>query len=1009
LTVLFCDLVGSTTIADRLDPEDYRELVNGYHTLVAREVDRFGGRIAQYLGDGVLIYFGHPVAHEDDADRAVRAAQHIVDRVASSRTHRYSVRAGLHTGRVVVGSIGAGDHQESLALGPTPNVAARLQQLANPNTVVVSAATLRLLKEGFSVTDLGEQTLRGMTAPMSVYRVDGIDGAVGGLGDRRSLEGRPMVDRIPQKAQLESAWEQVEGGAAVGVVLEGEAGIGKSRLAQWFLQQRGGAARFVSRCSARHEHSGLYPLIELLRFELGLERAASERRVREAVSVEVSGLSSDDPFVVPLLTALLSSTLPGTEVSELSAALRRRIVHDFFRRWLMAKAGERPILLLVDDVHWADPSTLDWLVDFTTTASSAGCMLLLTTRPGFEWPLNARELWHSVEIDRLPASFVQEMLETLGADQSLDQETQRVLLEKTDGVPLFVEELTHMLVERGGSGEMGSGIPSSLEDLLMARLDRIGPARVTAQWAASIGRTFSVNLLREAVPYGAERLEGDLDVLVDRGIVEPGDEDGTARFRHALIQDAAYHALLRSERRQFHGRIAEVLEVSGARGVAGRPEQLARHYRDAGEMELAARDYWKAGSLALARSDNREAIALLRESLECLRETPPGSQRSSRELQCYVALGAALVAVKGYGAKEVSEVHAAAHELSHQIRDGREMFVALRSTLPYYLVRSQMSAALRVGEELVETAKSLADDGLLLEAHTSVATPCFWIGDVRRAKAEAETALRLYDRDRHGGHAARFGQDPAVLCLIYKAWSCWWLGEIEEAVVSARESVASARTSGHKHTLAMALDHAGSLSLYLRDHETARGLIDEALAVAREYGFAMWIAMGTFRAAWLDCVEGRVHAGIGQMQASLEAFRRTGAEIARPLHLSYLAEAYAADGQIRSGLDAVDEALRAAAGSGELHHEPELHRLRGVLLYEEAPERALESLGQAVAMARDRGALSLELRSATSLVRRTPAATRSESLDRLRAVVERFPTAVETHDLREARDELGKC
>jgi len=1006
LTVLFCDLVGSTSIADRLDPEDYRELVQDYHDQVARQVERFEGRIAQYLGDGVLVYFGHPVAHEDDADRAVRAAQRIVEGVAVASRWDYSVRAGLHTGRVVVSEIGAGDHREALALGPTPNVAARLQQLAEPNTVVLSAATRRLLKGGFRLADLGEHTLRGVQAPAAVFRVEGLERS---SRARSVAVDRPMVDREPQKERLAELWSSVEQGSRAAVVLQGEAGIGKSRIAEWLLNEELDAARFVARCSQRHGHAGLYPMAELLRAELGLDPADGPERTQEEVVQEFARLDLGEESVVPLVTSLLASAPLGDEIEELSATLRRRRVHDFLRRWLAARSEERPILLVVDDVHWADPSTMDWVVDFVGAEDglvgedSVRAMVLLTARPEFELPSAANDRWHSISVDRLPERYVQEMLDVLGVGGSLGEDRREELFEKTDGVPLFVEELTRMLTDHLDD-YVGSQIPATLEDLLMARLDQLGPERVTAQWAATIGRTFATDLLHEVVPSPPDEVSQHVGSLIGSGIFERVPGEASLRFRHALIQDAAYQALLRSERREFHGRIAAVLSDPRDGGLA-RPELLAHHFREAGDLGRAARYFRDAGTLALARSDNHEAIALLRESLACLEQTPESAERASSELACYVALGAALVAVNGYGASEVSEVHASVHELSHRTGDRQEMFRALRATLPYYLVRSRMQTALEVGETLVETASELADDGLLLEAHTSLATPCFWLGDVTRSREEAARAMALYDPDRHRGHVAQFGQDPFVLCLLYTAWSSWWLGDISQAISAGEDAVAAARRSEHKHTLALALDHTCSLHLYLRDHSTARRLVDEGRRVAADCGFAMWIAMGTFRSAWLDCVEGNLEKGLEQMQKSLAAFRLTGAAIARPLHLGYLAEAFTTAGMTERGLEAISEGLEAVEDSGERHHEPELYRLRGDLLLDSDRETALDALGHGFDLAEDRGSLSLALRAGVSLARAEPQS--SERRRALADVVGRFAPNAEMADLSTARTLLG--
>jgi class 3 adenylate cyclase len=692
LTVLFCDLVDSTVLASQLDPEEWREVVRAYQDTCAKVIARFEGHVAQYLGDGLLVYFGYPQAHEDDAQRAVRAGLGIVEalsqlhtRLAQERGVHLAVRLGIHTGLVVVGEVGGGPRQEQLALGETPNLAARLQGIAAPNTLVISAATLQLLGGFFACQPLGTPTLKGIAQPLAVYRVLYENTARSRLEAAARTGLTPLVGRAQEVGLLLERWRQVKEGVGQVVLLSGEAGIGKSRLVQVLKDQvatEPQAWLTPCQCSPYYQHTALYPWIELLeRVVLRFEREESpSQKLRKLEGFLVQyGLPLVE--VVPLFAALLSLPL-GTDYAPLNLApeQQKRQTLQALLTILLRIAVQQPVLFVMEDLHWVDPSTLELLSLLVDQGPTARILALLTFRPDFSPPWTGRSHLTQVTLHRLPRQPVAEMIGQIAHGKVLPTAVVEQIVAKTDGVPLFVEELTKMVLESGLLQEREEryaltgplpplAIPATLHDSLMARLDRLATVKGLAQLGATLGREFSYELLHAVSSWDEGTLQRGLRQLVEAEFLYQRGLPPQAMylFKHALIQEAAYQSLLRSTRQQHHQHIAQVLEARFPEICATQPELLAHHYTEAGLMAQAIPYWQQAGTRAIQRSANMEAIAHVQRGLALVATLPDLPQRPQHEFDFLTTLGPALMATKGYAAQEVVQAYTRARELCQQV------------------------------------------------------------------------------------------------------------------------------------------------------------------------------------------------------------------------------------------------------------------------------------------------------------------------------------------------------
>jgi class 3 adenylate cyclase/tetratricopeptide (TPR) repeat protein len=917
LTVLFCDLVDSTALAGQLDPEDLREVVRAYQDTCAKVIARFDGHIAQYLGDGLLVYFGYPLAHEDDAQRAVRAGLGMVEalgqlntRLAAERGVQLAVRLGTHTGLVVVGEVGGGPRQEQLALGETPNLAARLQGIAAPNTVVISAATFHLLGGFFACQPLGTSLLKGLAQPLAVYRVLYESMARSRLEAVGSTGWTLLVGREQEIGLLRERWAQVKEGLGQVVLLSGEAGIGKSRLVQVLTEHVAAEPQAwltPCQCSPYYQNTALYPMIELLeRVALRFEREESPPQKLRKLEGFLVQYGLPLPETVPLFAALLALPLPA-DYGPLTVSpeqQKQQTLHALLTIF-MRIATQQPVLFVMEDLHWVDPTTLELLTLLVDQGPTSRILALWTCRPDFSPPWTGRSHVTQVTLPRLPRQQATEMTDRIARGKALPTEVVAQVVAKTDGVPLFVEELTKMVLESGLLQEREDryeltgplpplAIPTTLHDSLMARLDRLATVKSLAQLGATLGREFSYELLQAVAPWDEGTLQRGLHQLVEAELLYQRGlpPQATYVFKHALIQDAAYQSLLRSTRQQQHQRIAQVLETRFPEIVETQPALVAQHYTEAGLIEQAI-PYWRrTGQQARQRSANLEAARHFTTGLELLAMLPETPARAQQELDLQIALGFVLIDTMGRGAPEVEQTYARARALCQQVGDAPQLFSTLQGLCGFYRSRGVLPTARELGEQLYQLAQREADPTHLLEAHGALGGILFYLGDYAAARTYLEQGLTLIDPTAQRALVLRANVTTGVTwCLVHAALTLWCLGYPAQARQRSQEALALAQEQAPPYSLGLARHYAASLHHHCREALAVQAQATALLTLATAHGFPLWAGFGTCWRGWVLAMQGQGTAGLAQLHQGMTAVLATGQELGRPFCLVLRAEA----------------------------------------------------------------------------------------------------------------------
>jgi TOMM system kinase/cyclase fusion protein len=1033
LTVLFCDLVDSTVLASQLDPEDWREVVRAYQETCAKVIARYEGHIAQYLGDGLLVYFGYPQAHEDDAQRAVRVGLGIVEamgqlnaRLSQEHGVQLAVRLGIHTGQVVVGEIGGGEKHEQLALGETPNVAARLQGMAAPNTVVISAATLQLLSGFFACQPLGTPLLKGFAQPLEVYQVLYERMARSRLEAIGSTGLTPMVGREQEVGLLLERWAQVKDGAGQVVLLSGEAGIGKSRLVQVLKEHVAAEPQAwltPCQCSPYYQNTALYPLIDLLeRVALRFDREESpDQKLRKLEGFLVQyGLPLAE--AVPLFAALLSLPLGAGYASlNISPEQQKQRTLQALLAILVRIAAQQPVLFVMEDLHWVDPSTLELLTLLVDQGPASRILVLLTFRPDFSPPWTGRSHLTQMTLNRLPRRQAAELTGRVAHGKALPPAVVEQVVAKTDGVPLFVEELTKMVLESGLlrerearyelTGPLPSlAIPATLHDSLMARLDRLATVKSLAQLGATLGREFAYALLQAVSPWDEGTLQRGLQQLVAAEFLyQQGlPPQATYRFKHALIQDAAYQSLLKSTRQQYHQRIAQMLEARFPEIVETQPELLAHHYTEAG-LSAQAIPYWQtAGQRAAQRSAHQEAVGHLTTGVEVLQTLPDTPERAHQDLRLHVALGVSLMAVKGRAAPEVERVYTRARALCQQVGDTPQLFPVLRGLYLFYLNRGQRQTAQDLAEQLLRQAERQPEVAPRMLGQYLLGLVLFQRGALEEAVRHFEQAIAAYNPQEHRELAHVYGIDPGVITRSLGALVLWLLGYPDRALAQSQEAWTLAQEVAHPLSQVLTQVWLACLHQFRQEPQAAHDRAAGSIALAVQQGFsALFVAWATVPLGWALTRQGQWAAGMARLQEGSEAALAAGSEQWRPYYLTLCAEAAGAAGRPEDGRRLLAEAQKVMARTDERFYEAELYRLSGMLRLAHSPAAQAEAEGymrQALEVARRQEAKSLELRAAMSLSRLWQRqGKRDEARQLLAPIYSWFTEGFDTTDLQEAK------
>jgi class 3 adenylate cyclase/predicted ATPase len=1023
LTVMFCDLVGSTALSTRFDPEDLLELIGSYHRAVAKVVAGFDGFVAKYMGDGVLVYFGYPRAHEDDAERAVRAGLGSIDAVGrlDVKSATLQARVGIATGLVVVGDlIGEGSAQEQSVVGETPNLAARLQALAKPGALVIAASTRRQIGNLFEVEDLGPQPLAGFTEPQHAWRVVGDSGVLSRFEALRS-EATPLVGRDEELDLLRRRWRQAKSGAGRAVLISGEPGIGKSRLTAALSQaiQDEPYTRLRYFCSPHHQDSALYPFITQLEHAAGFARDdAADQKFRKLRILLAPAARGDDE--TELLAELLA--LPNTAADlNFSPQRKRQKLFEALLHQLEALAQTRPVLMIFEDAHWIDPSSRELLELMFVRAPGLRVLLLVSFRPEFQHGWSGQPHVSVLALYRLGGQDGAALVERLAGNAGLSHAIVEEIVERANGVPLFVEELTKAVLESAdrdnrvaavfaASPLPNLAIPATLHASLIARLDRLGPvAKEVAQIGAVIGREFSYELIQAV----AQRPEPDLETALDRlssaGLlfcrgVPP---HSSYLFKHALVQDAAYATLLRFRRQQLHAAIAAALEREFSEIVAAQPELLAHHCTEAGLTQQAIDNWRRAGERAIEGSANPEAIAHLTRGLEILEHLPESPQRDETELAFQVALLTPLFAAR-FGSAEEERAAARALELSRRVTaDPRSLFRALFALTMAYSVRGKIRIGLETAEQLLEVGKRLHDREPLGYAHHAMGNTLLWFGELGAAQEHLEKGIALYQPEWGRSSAFRYGFNCASNCSFFLGRVLWHLGYPDRALTCAEQAVAIAAGVSHPASRAGALSWAAALHQLRGEVGRARELAETDLALTTEEMLPFFRAHAIVFRGWALVAQGQREEGIALLREGLAAYRATGADLECSHWLALLAEAYCDIGKPEEGLRLIAEALEHVTQTGVVYYEAELHRLQGELhqlLDTDDEETAVACFRRAIEIAREQQAKSWELRAATSLARLWgKRGRRAEARDLLAPVYGWFTEGFDTADLTQAK------
>jgi predicted ATPase/class 3 adenylate cyclase len=1021
---MFCDLVGSTALSTRFDPEDLREVIAAYHRAVAEVVAGFEGFVAKYMGDGVLVYFGYPRAHEDDPERAVRAGLGTIDAVGrlDIKSTKLQARVGIATGLVVVGDlIGEGSAQEQAVVGETPNLAARLQALAIPASMVIAASTRQQIGELFDLEDLGPQQLAGFAESKPAWRVIGESGEVSRFEALRSGE-TPLVGRDEEIELLIRRWQQAKSGEGRVVLASGEPGIGKSRLTAALSERIESEPHTRLRyfCSPYHQDSALYPFITQLERAAGFARDDTvEQKLGRLRELLAPGARGGDE--IELLAELLSLPSTASELN-LSPQRKREMLFEAFLHQLEALAQSRPVLMVFEDAHWIDPTSREWLDLTLDRVQCRPVLVVVTFRPEFQHAWSAQPHVTVLALNRLAARDGAALVEQLAGGANLSRDIANEIAERADGVPLFVEELTKAVLETGdrdnridavlaASPLPNLTIPATLHASLIARLDRLGPvAKEVAQIGAVLGREFGYELIEQVAQrpaaelrLGLERL-AEAELLFRRGVAP----QSTYLFKHSLVQDAAYSTLLRARRQELHARVPAVLERSFAELVERQPELLAHHLTAAGASERAVDQWLKAGQHAAEHLAHLEAIRHFDRGLATLAALPEGPARDGKEIELQLARGPSLFTARGYISAEATEAYARARELAEHRDDTHQLFTAVYGLWQSANGAGSVIAARRLADRLLELTAGTADDGLQLQAHHSAWTTCLYAGEPAAARDHCEAGRRLYDPERHRSHHLLYGgHDPGV-CAGYTGANVYWLlGYPEKGLAIASEALALAERIAHPFSLEIALMNNAMHHLDRGEPELALQRLSAAEILAAKQRLGFTHEPQFLRGAALSA-QGAVEEAVGCLREGLAG--RLGATRSRPYGLARLAEALVRQGEHDAAFAAAREGLEVQRQTGQQRWQAELHRLQGIALLGlnrlEEGQRALED---ALRVARLQQAKAYELRAATSFARLWgDQGRRAEARGLLAPIYGWFTEGFDTADLKEAKGLLDE-
>jgi len=951
LTVMFCDLVGSSQLSQSMDPEDLREIMKQYRRICTEAIEQSEGYTAQFLGDGILAYFGYPQANEDDARRAAHAGMHILNKLSELNEEisptfdiTLSIRIGIHTGLVVIGDIlSQGD--DSLALGKTPNIAARIQGIANANELLVSADTYKLIHGFFRCGDLGEHELKGFDGKFRVYRVDTAQ-------ERRHYfsednEYLPIFGRKQEASLLSDRLDQAIAGTGQAILLSGEAGIGKSRLAEFLREQVSAVRHTLIECwgSPLFQNSYLHPIISVLRRFWQLDEFENDEQRIQRVKATLDDLNLNSEEALPMLCELLGINGNFPKGPPLSAVEQKRRTLDFLLDLLTAASSNRLVVVIAEDLHWIDPTTLELLGMLIDQVPTMRIFVLLTYRMEFTPPWKPRAHLTQISINRLTRKQSGQLLKRITKGKTLPLEVYEQIIDKTDGIPFFIEELTRTVLDSDQFIEYDDhyrlrmpmsqfSIPSTLQDSLMAKLDRLGPDKELAQISAIVGREFKHELLKAVIDTSENHFEKSLSALVlsemlyQRGLPP----HSSYMFRHALVHEAAYQSLLKKTRLRYHQIIAAIISERFPSLVEQNPEIIAHHYHQAGVWDKALQFWLVAGERALRRCAGIDAIIHLNKGLQCFTQLPNNNQNPLFELTLQARLGMANIMTRGYGSAEVEACFSRAYALSQNLQENNQSFPILCGLWEYYVARSELHSAADLGKLMEKSAQQLATPRLLIEAKRAIGSTLFWRGNLNQAKIYLLEGIAEPPNPRQTLASIAVLHDPSIAALSNFACLLWLQDESELALQHALKAVSLAETINHPFSSAYANLFCAVIYQLRNEPEQVLKHTEAVWNIAERYNFVFWQAMSLMLKIWAQEQQNSSTAHIGQFVDAMKLFGSTGSRLTLSYYLGILAHIKMRHGQYHEAMQSLNDAVLHAETSGEAFYIAEIYRLKAICL-----------------------------------------------------------------------------
>ncbi len=1036
ITALFADLKGSTALIEGLDPEEARAIIDPALQLMMDAVHRYDGYVAQALGDGIFALFGAPIAHEDHPQRALYAALRMQEEMRQYSDQSrlkggipLQMRVGINTGEVVVRSIRKDDlHTDYVPVGHSTNLAARMEQLATPGSIVISEYTRKLTEGYFELKALGAADIKGVDEPLNVYEVLG----TGPLRTKLQVSARRgltrFVGRYMELDQLQRAFAQAKDGQGQIVGVMGDPGLGKSRLFHEFKQSVHNRCLVLEAWGVSHGQSSPYlPLIELLKHYFQIEPGDEERQRRQKVIGQVLELDWSLEDTLPYVFALLGINDPTSSLHQMDPQIRRQRTFAALTRLLLRESHNQPLVLIVEDLHWIDTETQGALDALTKKLAAAPILLLVNYRPEYQhdW---SRQTYTQLRLAPLGKAEATELLTfLLGTETSL-RALKALILDKTEGTPFFMEEVVQTLIEEGALlGQRGNyrlaqapselHISPNVQGVLAARIDRLEPPeKELLQQLAIIGRQFPLGLIKQVVPQPEAELYGLLSALQAKEFLyeQPAFPEVEYIFKHALTQEVAYGTVLQEQRKALHERTGQAIERRYETSLDDHYSVLAHHYSHSDNTEKAVTYLGLAGQQAVQRSAYAEAMRHTTAALELLQTLPDTPKRSQRELPLQITLGPALQATKGWAAPDVEKVYTRARELCEQGGDTPQLSQALYGAWQLYILRSELPTAHQLGEQLLSLAHRVPDLALLPAAHRALGEPLLWLGEFSSARIHLEQGIRLYDLQQHRGQEFLYGLDSGVAIRSFAAYVLWFLGYPEQALKRVQEVLTLAQESLHLPSLAHARVVATWIHQCRREGRAVQEQAEAAMTLSTEQGFPLFLAAGTVLQGWALAEQGQGEAGIAQMRQGIAAWRATGAELLWPYFTALLAEGSGKGGQAEEGLALLAEAVEVMDRTGQGYYEAEIYRLQGELTLQQSQdaEEAESCFHKAMEIAQKQQAKSWELRAATSLARLwQQQGKKREAHELLSPIYTWFTEGFDMADLKDAKtvlDELAE-